>query len=82
LSGWQRDQEIATILAPAEGHLVVFVSRWPGMPEWAGGPKPPAVLWRSGTDFKYQPPEVARRFAQALLKAADEIESTKERPGR
>jgi hypothetical protein len=61
VSGWQRDTEVATIL-------------WPGMPTWAGGPKPPAVMWRHGTNFGYLPPELARQFARALQRAADQIE--------
>jgi hypothetical protein len=78
LSGWQRDTEVATILGPAQGHLAVFVSRWPGMPTWAGGPKPPAVGWRHGTDFGYLPPALARQFARALQRAADQIEREEE----
>jgi len=77
LTDRQRNQHIADIVSVAAGGLSVHVSRWPHLPG-----RPPQVMWFQSNHYSYLPPEVARRFAQALLKAADAAErGVEERPG-
>jgi hypothetical protein len=73
MSDQQRNELIETIRPPAAGGLVVYVARWPKTP--TRDPKPPAVLWVDMNQYRYLPPEIARRFAAALVEAADQIGS-------
>jgi len=70
MTRYQRDTHVADIHG-----LRVYVARWPGMPTDTGRPKPPEVMWRDGSVLRYLPPQAARRFAAALVKAADQIEA-------
>jgi hypothetical protein len=69
VSDHQQNQSIAEHLP---GGLSVYVSHWPQTPTRA--PKLSQVMWRDGNIFRYLPPQAARRFAAALVKAADEID--------
>ena len=73
MSDQQRNELVSTIRPPATGGLAVYVARWPETP--TRDPKPPAVLWVDGNQYRYLPPQVARRFAAALVEAAEKAES-------
>jgi hypothetical protein len=70
VSDWQRNELIDTIRSRAAGELTVHVARWPDYP----GGKNPQVMWVDMGQYRYLPPEAARRFAAALVRGADEIE--------
>jgi len=72
VSDQQRNELVSTIRPPAAGGLAVYVALWPKTP--TRDPKPPAVLWVDGNQYRYLPPQDARRFAAALVEAADQID--------
>ena len=75
MSDRQRNQHVATIRSPAEGELSVYVARWLQRPTpYDDAPRPTQVMWIDGNSSRYLPPERARAFAEALVKAADEAD--------
>jgi hypothetical protein len=69
----QQDQLIAAVRSPAVGRLEVYVARW--LPEeWEKDRRPPKVMWLQTNTYHYLLPEEARRFAEALQRAAEEAE--------
>lgn len=70
MSNWQQNELVATIRPKAAGELTVHVARWPGHPDG----RLPKVMWIDMGQYRYLPPDLARAFAAALTRAADQID--------
>jgi hypothetical protein len=72
VTDWQQNEHIADIggYNTDVGAIEVCISRWPGYP----GGKNPQVSWLTAGRFHYLSPHLARKFAAALIDAANRIE--------
>ena len=70
MSSPQHNEPVATITRRDDGtpDLAVHVARWPTLG------RPALVMWQDSTRNSYATPAEARRFAAALIQAADKVE--------
>ena len=66
----QHNEPVAVIARHENGQsdLAVHVARWPTLD------RPALVMWQDGSRYSYATPADARRFAAALIQAADKVE--------
>jgi len=71
MTDYQRNEHVADIGGdPDQSGIEVHVARWPNYP----GGRDHKVMWRHSGTYNYLPPSLARRFAAALVEAADRAE--------